>query len=656
MIDEILDDDDTGIEPVDPTPLDITIGKYMKELRSKNDNNKSQESLINSYTIDISFIEFKLLNNYFIKCYKEKDQEIEVSSYGFIDKGGRFYFSGSLDQHSLWFNSKFKDDDNSFMFQNNMTVDARNQLTVIFHIASKNKLSEEEFENIVTNIKKLAFNNSEYKGKCIKVKLRDGSFYGIEIIDVQNSSNELILTKIQKTYTEKFIESVARGQQRRYLLNGPPGCGKAQPLHCKILTPNGWVTMGEIEIGDEVLTPSGKISKVIGVYPQGMKDTFEVSTKDGRSTEACGEHLWRIYNILENKDNYLGEISTLHIKEILDTTNNSVKFDNVSNFLTYNKYVDFNYYDKKQFLLDNSTTSIEKNGFVQEFDDIKQAEDIREIVWSIGGNANLTSFKKDNQIKYIVNFIIPLADEDGNIQPIKNEFSNIEFIGQKECQCIMIDDESHLYITDDYIVTHNTETIREIARRLIPNSTFIIPDFTTSEDLTSILQACQIFDNSVLVMDDFDLLIGTRSNGSYTRFLNEFLSFFDGMNKNKISLLASTNSKEFVDKAAERPGRFNLTLDYGYLETDQVIKVCNIHLPEEWRVKEVYDSLTGTLKGKKMQVTGAFIANLSENIKEMSNGDDSWNLQNTIELIIESYKGFYDSQIANNNESIGFRN
>ena len=33
---------------------------------------------------------------------------------------------------------------------------------------------------------------------------------------------------------------------------------------------------------------------------------------------------------------------------------------------------------------------------------------------------------------------------------------NIKYVGDEECQCIMIDSPCHLYITDDYIITHNT--------------------------------------------------------------------------------------------------------------------------------------------------------------------------------------------------------
>lgn len=36
----------------------------------------------------------------------------------------------------------------------------------------------------------------------------------------------------------------------------------------------------------------------------------------------------------------------------------------------------------------------------------------------------------------------------------------IRYVGDEECQCIYIDDDSHLYITDDFIVTHNTTLLK----------------------------------------------------------------------------------------------------------------------------------------------------------------------------------------------------
>jgi replicative DNA helicase len=77
----------------------------------------------------------------------------------------------------------------------------------------------------------------------------------------------------------------------------PFGVGKSQPLTSKILTPNGWVTMGEINIGDEVISRDGKATKVIGVYPQGFRPTYKVTFSDGTSTLCDEEHLWSVNTI-----------------------------------------------------------------------------------------------------------------------------------------------------------------------------------------------------------------------------------------------------------------------------------------------------------------------------------------------------------------------
>jgi hypothetical protein len=41
-------------------------------------------------------------------------------------------------------------------------------------------------------------------------------------------------------------------------------------------------------------------------------------------------------------------------------------------------------------------------------------------------------------------------------KPAKRTIKSIEYVGKKQCQCIMVDDPRHLYLTDRFIVTHNT--------------------------------------------------------------------------------------------------------------------------------------------------------------------------------------------------------
>lgn len=742
-----------------------------------------EEYLSNANTEEISFVELAIINGYLHDVYRGKHEGIVVSSYGTTDNIGRLSFGGIFDNRSsFWYNTKFAEDENEYIFQTIMYIDSRGELNSQLHISSKKGISNDDFQDLFKTIKNLSFNNSEYKGKCIKVKMREGSFRGIEIINMEESKNELILNETQHRFVDQFVRIVGRGGYMRYLLNGEPGTGKAQPLDAKILTPNGWTTMGEINIGDEVLTPEGKTTKVIGVFPQGEKDIYEITTIDGKKTQACGEHLWKVFGIQKGKKRKKSWsiLNTDLIKDKLDNTKIKLKLplisSNVSKNLnddkelfidpylmgfllgdgSFNKFSlkfstsDLEILDKISKLIgdeyniisdtkeyDYLITRIEGKGFkgdengnmlVREIDKLglsdkkshnkfipeiyknaslhqkisliqgmmdsdgtvdkssnlsynttsKQlALDFQELIWSIGGICKIKEkkskytykgIKKDGKLSYNLSIryhspkeLIWLDRKKDKISNdyqyskfLKNNIKSIKFVGLKEAKCIMIDDFEHLYITDDYIVTHNTESIRDIARRLLPEVTFVIPEFRTTDDLTSIMEACEIFENGVIIMDDIDLFLGNREHGHYTSLLGQFLSFFDGVKKRKISLLASTNDKGLVDKAAERPGRFNFTLDYSFLNDEQIVKVCNIHLDEKWRIQEVYDTLTGTVGGKKAKVTGAFIANLAENLREMSVGDEEWTIADTVKLIEESYKGFYSSQVEKEKSSLGF--
>jgi phosphate starvation-inducible PhoH-like protein len=70
--------------------------------------------------------------------------------------------------------------------------------------------------------------------------------------------------------------------------------GRAQPLTAKVLTPDGWRQIGDLAVGDLVVGADGLPTPVLGVYPQGRKPVYRLTTQDGASTLACGEHLWTV--------------------------------------------------------------------------------------------------------------------------------------------------------------------------------------------------------------------------------------------------------------------------------------------------------------------------------------------------------------------------
>lgn len=155
------------------------------------------------------------------------------------------------------------------------------------------------------------------------------------------------------------------GKGQLGIIISPMGTGKAQPLTSKILTPDGFKTMGDMHIGSKVIGYDGKPHNVIGVFPQGIRPVYKLTFSDGSVVECDEEHLWQ------------------------------VKYNNIIKVIT-----------------------------------------LAEIL-----------SKKENE--YFVSKLVSNNYIDVKIEDVKYD-------RQDYTQCILIDSDDHLYITDDFIVTHNT--------------------------------------------------------------------------------------------------------------------------------------------------------------------------------------------------------
>ena len=98
------------------------------------------------------------------------------------------------------------------------------------------------------------------------------------------------------------------------IVAGRPSMGKAQPLDARVKTLGGWKRMGELAVGDVLASVDGAPSTVTGIYPQGERQVFRVRFSDGRSAEACDEHLWCV-NYREWKKPRI--LSTAEIRTLL---------------------------------------------------------------------------------------------------------------------------------------------------------------------------------------------------------------------------------------------------------------------------------------------------------------------------------------------------
>lgn len=362
----------------------------------------------------------------------------------------------------------------------------------------------------------------------------------------------------------------------------PPGTQKCQPLYSKLLTPTGFIRMGDVKIGEKVISGRGNIATVLSISPRKKRDIYELTFDDGSKVRCSDNHLWTVqtrddrrkknkdgsekYRTIELKDmlknyrvengkraNYsidyvpqfdfskhekleidpyflgvlIGDGSitdgnmsiTTKDEELLERVRMNVplqyefihkgkygygiktntyysqgKSDLRKSLERYGlkgkgakeKHIPKEYlyasYDERLWLLrglmdtdgyaSNKCTNCSYATISEQL-----AKDVKELVNSLGGYAKIAKmdagYKKDG--KYIrcndcYTVTIGFSSKQPNPFYIKRKadrykprrkklkrfITDIKFVGKEECQCIYIDDPSHLYITDDYVITHNT--------------------------------------------------------------------------------------------------------------------------------------------------------------------------------------------------------
>lgn len=78
------------------------------------------------------------------------------------------------------------------------------------------------------------------------------------------------------------------------VLSGQTGAGKALTLDTKIATPQGFTTMGDIKVGDNVFDRFGNTVTVTHKFPQPSRQVYEVEFSTGEKVYCDAEHNWLV--------------------------------------------------------------------------------------------------------------------------------------------------------------------------------------------------------------------------------------------------------------------------------------------------------------------------------------------------------------------------
>lgn len=268
-----------------------------------------------------------------------------------------------------------------------------------------------------------------------------------------------------------FAEMYQRARQEKKGLGmfGTRRFGKALLDSELIYTPHGSKKIGFADIGDIIYGDDGKLTTIVGVYPQGFVDTYKVTFEDGRSVVCCGQHQWKV--------KYHGDYKVMSTMGIIHSDFQKMTID-------IGEAVDFP--ERRWLISPQLMGSLAASSLCgatdrifelskKEMDDVvysskKQKELFIRSFMKIacGINTGDDRFKVVYKSEYIISFVRKIfwsmgyyCVMDGDDMYISKthdrlRISDIDYYGRYKATCIEVDNKSHQFLTTNFVVSHNT--------------------------------------------------------------------------------------------------------------------------------------------------------------------------------------------------------
>lgn len=157
---------------------------------------------------------------------------------------------------------------------------------------------------------------------------------------------------VEQSVVTDILKNIATNSDnltlRNFLLIGSAGTGKAQPLYSKVLTPDGFINMGDVELGTKVVTASGNLGSVSQIFPQGKRDIYEITLDDDSTIRVADNHLNLVWLYIGDPDPWVLETTSLIDLFSKPATNVFYIYSIVGNKKAWRKIVDIKYIGKEE--------------------------------------------------------------------------------------------------------------------------------------------------------------------------------------------------------------------------------------------------------------------------------------------------------------------
>jgi hypothetical protein len=191
--------------------------------------------------------------------------------------------------------------------------------------------------------------------------------------------------------------------------------------------------------------------------------------------------------------------------------------------------------------------------------------------------------------------------------------------------------------------TGKTESTLTIANTLKKLNVTIIKS-AVDELLKEKIELAEMLSPAIIVFDDIDLSLGSRSTGGFSSNLHLFLDCLDGTEKIKsnVGIIATTNSIDLLDLAAQRPGRFDKILSFDSITEENIkdiifksLKV-NFKLSNKSKEAKLFTSDLVIKTFHDSKVTGSHIYHSIKMLKERIDFLDKTDV--TVDWIVSEFE------------------
>lgn len=269
----------------------------------------------------------------------------------------------------------------------------------------------------------------------------------------------------------------AEEQNKAIFMFGTRRFGKAL-LNSEILyMEQGEKTIGEALVGDKIYDDAGKLTEITGVYPQGRVMTYKVTFEDGRNCICCGDHLWRVKRLGSWKVLSLKSLIASNYKECSIQLCEAIDYPDAKLPIAPNAYgaimAAYLSGDSNDIVLKKSMNRLyirssrrQKKIFVESF--IKYMGSIvtsNEKFYIKNIDYTILHFVK--QMFWSCGWYASFNDGFLTLSSTKKEIAitSIEVYGNHEATCITVSNHSRLFLTTNYIVTHNSAIMSSFLAR-----------------------------------------------------------------------------------------------------------------------------------------------------------------------------------------------